>query len=57
MQRLEVRRQRVKLLRIKINYGKGYAELVRLYKVSVVTDRHRLSLYSLHGFHSEPHLL
>jgi len=42
----------LKVLRIGISFGRGYAD----YKVSVVTDRHRLSLYSLYGFHSEPHI-
>jgi len=46
----------LKFLRIGINFGKDYAELVRLYKLSVVTDRHKLSLCSLYEFHSEPHI-
>jgi hypothetical protein len=48
---------RLNVLRIAINFGRGYADLMRLYKVSMVTDRHRLSLYSLYGFQSEPHIL
>jgi hypothetical protein len=46
----------LKVLRIGINFGRGYAELVRPYKASVVTDRHRLSLYSPYGFHSAQHI-
>lgn len=46
----------LKVLRIEINFSRGYAEWVRLCNVFVVTDRHRRSLYSLYGFHSEPYI-
>jgi len=46
----------LKVLRIGINFVRGYAELVRIYKVSMLTDRHRLILYFLYGFQSEPRM-
>jgi hypothetical protein len=47
----------LKIMRIRINFVRGYSELVRIYKVSMSTDRQKLILYSPYGFHSKPRIL